>query len=327
MCIRDSSGVLFKTHKELTLNYVSILYNKILSNVLAPGLSDKMHKFGIYLIDDMIEHLGIELIPNEWPHLSEALIRFATDKNCAVRQACAYGIGMLAEKSKEAFGMMADICLKTLEQAMLIPQGAENDKVYGLCKDNIVASFGRIIRAQSDKINLVQVCNFWVNNLPIQYDADEALSQHALLTDIIGLKPELVLGEQGQNMTKVCSIFGDIVDTKYCSDATKEAIKKILLGWLSADPLKTLVHNAVNGLGENQKKRLQKLLAQSASISLCLSPSVSIILKQSLSLPLSCPQGILYILSLIHISEPTRRTPISYAVFCLKKKKNRHAIL
>src|SRR5664279_2285545 len=27
------------------------------------------------------------------------------------------------------------------------------------------------------------------------------------------------------------------------------------------------------------------------------------------------------VLSLIHISEPTRRTPISYAVFCLNKKK------
>src|SRR5665647_3694063 len=26
------------------------------------------------------------------------------------------------------------------------------------------------------------------------------------------------------------------------------------------------------------------------------------------------------VLSLIHISEPTRRTPISYAVFCFKKK-------
>src|SRR5664279_2720752 len=31
--------------------------------------------------------------------------------------------------------------------------------------------------------------------------------------------------------------------------------------------------------------------------------------------------GTEYSLSLIHISEPTRRTPISYAVFCLKKKK------
>src|SRR5665647_1493867 len=30
---------------------------------------------------------------------------------------------------------------------------------------------------------------------------------------------------------------------------------------------------------------------------------------------------LVYGLSLIHISEPTRRTPISYAVFCLKKKK------
>ena len=29
----------------------------------------------------------------------------------------------------------------------------------------------------------------------------------------------------------------------------------------------------------------------------------------------------LYSLSLIHISEPTRQAEISYAVFCLKKKK------
>src|SRR5665647_2737792 len=35
----------------------------------------------------------------------------------------------------------------------------------------------------------------------------------------------------------------------------------------------------------------------------------------------SGPGRMWVILSLIHISEPTRRTPISYAVFCLKKKK------
>src|SRR5680860_1713128 len=34
-------------------------------------------------------------------------------------------------------------------------------------------------------------------------------------------------------------------------------------------------------------------------------------------------RGDIHDLSLIHISEPTRRTPISYAVFCLKKKKNK----
>src|SRR5680860_1611431 len=31
-------------------------------------------------------------------------------------------------------------------------------------------------------------------------------------------------------------------------------------------------------------------------------------------------------LSLIHISEPTRRTPISYAVFCLKTNQQHHQL-
>src|SRR5665647_3739111 len=39
------------------------------------------------------------------------------------------------------------------------------------------------------------------------------------------------------------------------------------------------------------------------------------------ALPGSRFPGSPWALSLIHISEPTRRTPISYAVFCLKKKK------
>src|SRR5665213_3760288 len=36
-------------------------------------------------------------------------------------------------------------------------------------------------------------------------------------------------------------------------------------------------------------------------------------------------QGTLQALSLIHISEPTRQAEISYAVFCLKKKKNNYS--
>eukprot|EP00831_Metopus_contortus_P007635 TRINITY_DN12913_c0_g1_i2.p1 TRINITY_DN12913_c0_g1~~TRINITY_DN12913_c0_g1_i2.p1 ORF type:complete len:106 (-),score=20.71 TRINITY_DN12913_c0_g1_i2:51-368(-) len=36
-----------------------------------------------------------------------------------------------------------------------------------------------------------------------------------------------------------------------------------------------------------------------------------------------CKANRLYMLSLIHISEPTRPLYISYAVFCLKKKKKR----
>src|SRR5664279_3046208 len=44
--------------------------------------------------------------------------------------------------------------------------------------------------------------------------------------------------------------------------------------------------------------------------------------RRCLEVLLLCPTTeVILHLSLIHISEPTRRTPISYAVFCLKKKK------
>jgi len=103
VAIAELMGSMFKTHQELTLPLVDLLYNQILSKVLDPTLSDKMHKFGLFLIDDMIEFLGIELIQDKWPALSEALIKYALDKVCFVRQAAVYGIGVLAEKSTNTF--------------------------------------------------------------------------------------------------------------------------------------------------------------------------------------------------------------------------------
>ena len=47
----------------------------------------------------------------------------------------------------------------------------------------------------------------------------------------------------------------------------------------------------------------------------------------ALATPSVGPAGTLYVLSLIHISEPTRPYSISYAVFCLKtqeERKSRH---
>ena len=59
-------GILFKTHKELTLDIVDTLYREKLSYALQPDKSEEMHKFAIFVIDDMIEFLGVELISQIW---------------------------------------------------------------------------------------------------------------------------------------------------------------------------------------------------------------------------------------------------------------------
>lgn len=254
-------GVLFKTHKELTLPLVSILYSEVLTKVLKPELSDKMHKFGIYLIDDMIEYLGIELIPNEWPHLSEALLKYATDKTCFVRQAALYGIGVLALKSKDAFTLLAETAIIKILEALKIQRGSESEKSWGFARDNAVSALGKIIQASGGKLNVELIIPEWLNHLPMQWDRPEGRKQHALLVDIIlNWNAAIVMGQNGERLPKVVKIFATIIDTKFANEEIENKITKILRALMGDDKTKALLENACKTLTELQKQRLQKTI-------------------------------------------------------------------
>ena len=85
---------------------------------------------------------------------------------------------------------------------------------------------------------------------------------------------------------------------------------------------RSLVNNMVIGVSEGYKKELELVgVGYRASNN---GNIIDFALGYTHNIFMQLPPEIL---SLIHISEPTRRTPISYAVFCLKKKKNTHTHL
>ncbi len=45
---------------------VDVICNQILPKVLSTTVSDKMHQFGLFLIDDLIEYIGVELLADKW---------------------------------------------------------------------------------------------------------------------------------------------------------------------------------------------------------------------------------------------------------------------
>lgn len=257
VAIAELIGVLFKTHKEMTLPLVELLYTQVLTKVLQPGLSDKMHKFGLFLIDDMIEFLGLELIPDKWPHLSEALLKFSSDKVCPVRQAAVYGIGILAEKSREIFSQMAQQCINALYEALKIPIGDEKNKVYGHCRDNCISALGKIIKNHNDKINLNEVIQVWLNNLPLKFDKPEAKIQHELLTDILLSNGQLVLGNNGSNIPKIVKIFAEVLDTKVCTPEIKNKIILCLNNFKTNEVLMAHWGEVTVGFDENMRKKIE----------------------------------------------------------------------
>jgi importin-5 len=66
VAISELIGILFKTHKEMTIELAKYLINNILPSAFQQGQSEVMNKFGIFLIDDMIEYLGYEVLSAEW---------------------------------------------------------------------------------------------------------------------------------------------------------------------------------------------------------------------------------------------------------------------
>merc|ERR1712003_180496 len=56
--VAEILGALFKSHGEATVPIAKDLYDKFILKGLAPEMNHKMHKFSLFLICDIIDHLG-----------------------------------------------------------------------------------------------------------------------------------------------------------------------------------------------------------------------------------------------------------------------------
>lgn len=61
-------GVLFKTHKDLMIPLAKQLATQIIDFWMKPKQAYQIHQFGLFLIDDMIEHLGTQAL---FDHINE----------------------------------------------------------------------------------------------------------------------------------------------------------------------------------------------------------------------------------------------------------------
>ena len=83
----------------MTIDLAKYLISNYLPKAFKEDQSEIMHKFGIFLIDDMIEYLGYDVLQNEWFDFANILANFSQQKSCILRQAACYGLGIFAENT------------------------------------------------------------------------------------------------------------------------------------------------------------------------------------------------------------------------------------
>lgn len=222
-------GYIFKSHKEQVLDLAKLLLLTFVPILVPESAGRTQNKCAIYLIVDIVEHMSYESCADIWNNLVEIMVNYCTHKFFMVRQAACYGIGFVARKTPaNCYSLYSPVILSQLFLAQNIPKETESDKSYGQCQDNVVSAIGKIIEFQHASINLAEVLDYWVKQLPLKFDKQESIYQTNFLLRIAIESPNVLFQSQS-HYDLVIQIYAKVINSKLCTADITSQIKQSLL--------------------------------------------------------------------------------------------------
>ena len=254
----DAIGALFKTHKEYCMDIAKKMVDDVLPKYFQNTASNFEKKMGLFIMDDMVEFLGQELLANIWPDIIKIFIQYVDNPSCEIRQAASYGLGEFIKHTNINYSDYAKDILEIINKGLEVKKGDENEEEYYSAQDNVITALGKLIQHHGKEYpNLKEIINKWLYKLPIVTDLTESAGQHGLLCDIVINMPDMIFGENNKNIPHIIRTLCKVVNTKYSNDDVDKKIKTILEEMKKNDALVALVPEAKKGASEKVKKRIQ----------------------------------------------------------------------
>lgn len=259
--LTDLIGKLFATHKSYSEDVINVILKNMIPKYFRSDASTFEVKMGIYLVDDIVEFLGQDSMPNElWQQMAKALVTFASHEECSLRQASLYGLGMFAKETKLGFEVYANDCFTAIFNGLGISLDNKDERDWELARDNGIAALGKIIKYQAAHVDLKNICTQWLSYLPIRKDEAEMIEQHELLCDIILNKAEIIFGDNLSNAPIIIKVLARVYNSKYSDSSINLKIKQIVEKIKIDATLQNLFANMIERESdEKSKKRLLKL--------------------------------------------------------------------
>lgn len=256
-------GVLFRVYQARALP----LFVRVHEQFILPAMADQRPKaqhFGMFLIDDAVEHLGAHIPKDTLRKFLEQLCTHAQNPALELRQAAVFGIGITALALGDDFRPALPAVVQLLSQAVELPVRPDDfPKFYQTVKENAVASIGKILHAFGGSLppeQFQQLASYWLRHLPIAHDHKEAVFQHRYLLTLVARQPPVFSLTQPDVLKALVTTFTRVAGKKKLVDEqTAAAIDSVLAGFKGSQEILA----ALQGLTFEEKERafLQKHLA------------------------------------------------------------------
>lgn len=159
--ITDIFHSLFITYKSSFFPYFDQLVGHFVK-LLAPDRPWSDHQWALCVFDDVIEYGGPECAKYQEFFL-RPLIQYISDKSAEVRQAAAYGCGVLGQFGGEAF---AQACAEALPRLMEVINDPESRAVENVNPtENAISAVTKILKYNNKAINVDEILPHWLVKL------------------------------------------------------------------------------------------------------------------------------------------------------------------
>jgi hypothetical protein len=254
--VSDIMHALFKTHWTTILPFFEKLlpdFHKLL-NDRRPG-SDR--QWSLCIFDDLIEYTG-PISLNYKDYFLKNLLASVQDASAEVRQAAAYGCGVMAQFGGEEYAQTCAEALPLLVQVISHPESRTKENVNPT--ENCISAVTKICKYNSSRLNVNEIIPTWLQWLPIKEDQEEAPHACGYLCDLVEANNLVVLGENNANLPQIVKIIAETFESNVLANYkdVSDRLKKIII---HVQGNAVFWAGCLSVLEENLQKSLQDALA------------------------------------------------------------------
>lgn len=140
-------------------------------------------QWGLCIIDDVLEYCGSDS-SRYADYFTQPLVDGCRDASPAIRQAAAYGVGVVAHRGGASWSQFLEGAVPFLFRVTQVPDARNEDNVYAT--ENACAALAKVLHYNSGSITDVQaVTSQWVDTLPVTNDEEAAPYAYAYVAELI----------------------------------------------------------------------------------------------------------------------------------------------
>ncbi|XP_015439811.1 PREDICTED: importin-5 [Dufourea novaeangliae] len=254
--IADILHALFTTHDSSFFPYFDQICGHFVK-LLSPDRSWSDHQWALCVFDDVIEFGGPECAKYQ-EYFLRPMIQYVSDKSAEVRQAAAYGCGVLGQHGGEAF---AQACAEALPRLMEVINDPESRSVENVNPtENAISAVTKILKYNNKAINVDEILPHWLSWLPVVEDEDEAPYVYGYLCDLIEMNHVAVLGPNNSNLPRLISFFAEALH-RDAVPSDNPVMGRILSIVRQIQNNESMFQACINALTSNQQQALHEALS------------------------------------------------------------------